>query len=96
VTCIRAYLIRRAGGSGYHPLDAESGLTRDGFSLGVVLFVGRLATRRGFAASRTVRRSAWGWSPSTAAIEQLVRGLGRQAQPFAQQQAARPRTARCW
>jgi hypothetical protein len=87
VTYTRAYLIRRAGGSGSHPLDAELGLTRDGFSPWVMGFVSRLATRLSFAASRTVCRSAWGWSPSTEAIEQLVLGLGRQAPPFAQPQA---------
>ena len=84
----RPYLIRRAGGSGYHPLDAELGLTRDGFSPWVIQFVCRLATRLSFAASRTVCRAALGWSPSTEVIEQWVLGLGRQAQPFAQQQAA--------
>jgi hypothetical protein len=87
VTYTRAYLIRRAGGSGYHPLDAELGLTRDGFSPWVMGFVSRLATRLSFAASRTVCRRALGGSPSAEAIEPLVLGLGRQAQPFAQQQA---------
>jgi hypothetical protein len=86
----RAYLIRRAGGSGYHPLDAELGLTRDGFSPWVIQFTCRLATRLSFAASRVVCRSALGWSPSTEVIEQWVLGLGRQARPFAHQQAAPP------
>lgn len=84
----RAYLIRRAGGPGYHPLDVELGLSRDGFSPWVIQFACRLATRLSFAASRIVCRSALGWSPSTEVIEQWVLGLGRQAQPFAQQQAA--------
>ena len=90
VTYARPYLICRAGGSGYHPLDAELGLTRDGFSPWVIQFVCRLATRLSFAASRTVCRSAFGWSPSTEAIETWVLGLGRHAQPFAQQQTAPP------
>jgi hypothetical protein len=90
VTYARAYLIRRAGGSGYHPLDAELGLSRDGFSPWVIQFACRLATRLSFAASRIVCRSALGWSPSTEVIEQWVLGLGRQAQPFAHQQAAPP------
>lgn len=82
----RAYLIRRAGGPGYHPLDAELGLTRDGFSPWVIQFASRLATRLSFAASRVVCRAALGWSPSTEVIEQWVLGLGRQAAPFARQQ----------
>lgn len=90
VSYARAYLIRRTGGSGYHPLDVELGLTRDGFSPWVIQFACRLATRLSFAASRVVCRSALGWSPSTEVIEQWVLGLGRQAQPFARQQAAPP------
>lgn len=90
VTYARPYLICRAGGSGYHPLDAELGLTRDGFSPWVIQFVCRLTTRLSFAASRTVCRSAFGWSPSTEVIEKWVMGLGRHAQPFAQQKAAPP------
>jgi hypothetical protein len=90
VTYARPYLICRAGGSGYHPLDAELGLTRDSFSPWVIQFVCRLTTRLSFAASRTVCRSALGWSPLTEVIEEWVLGLGRQAQPFAQQQAAPP------
>ena len=90
VTYARPYRICRAGGSGYHPLDAELGLTRDGFSPWVIPFACRLATRLSFAASRTVDQAALGRSPSTEAIEQWVLGLGRQAQPFARQQAAPP------
>jgi hypothetical protein len=86
LTYARAYLIRRAGGPGYHPLDAELGLTRDGFSPWVVQFTCRLATRLSFAASRVVCRAALGWSPSTEVIEQWVLGLGRRAAPFARQQ----------
>jgi hypothetical protein len=91
VTYARTYLICRAGGSGYHPLDAELGLTRDGFSPWVIQFVCRLTTRLSFAASRTVCRAALGWSPSTEVLEKWVLGLGRQAQPFAQQKAAPPK-----
>jgi hypothetical protein len=88
VTYQRAQLLRKKGGSGYHPLDVELGLTRDGFSPWVIQFVTRLATRMSFAASRLLCRSVLGWSPSTEAIEQLVLGLGRQAQPFMKQQPA--------
>jgi hypothetical protein len=85
VTYQRTHLIRKRGGHGYHPLDVALGLTRDGFSPWVIQFVTRLATRMSFAASRLLCRSVLGWSPSTEAIEQLVLGLGRQAQPFMQQ-----------
>jgi uncharacterized protein UPF0236 len=88
VTYRRTHWIRKRGGQGYHPLDAELGLTRDGFSPWVIQFVTRLATRLSFAASRLLCRSVLGWSPSTEAVEHLVLGLGRQAQPFMQQRAA--------
>jgi len=84
----RAQMIRVPGGQGYYPLDVELGLTRDGFSPGVISLVTRLATRMSFASSRLLCRWVLGWSPSTEAIEQLVLGLGRQAEPFARQQAA--------
>lgn len=84
----RAHLIPKQSGAGYHPLDVELGLTRDGFSPWVIQFVTRLATRMSFASARLLCRSVLGWSPSTQAIEELVLGLGRQAQPFVQQQAA--------
>jgi hypothetical protein len=41
-----------------------------------------------YGASRLICRAALGWSPSTEAIEHLVLGLGRQAAPFMEQQAA--------
>jgi hypothetical protein len=86
----RATVIRRRGGTSFHPLDVELGLTRDGFSPWVTAFVTRLATRLSYAASRLLCRAVLGWSPSTEAIEHLVLGLGRQAQAFAQQQPPPP------
>jgi hypothetical protein len=88
VTYARAQMHSRKGGSGYHPLDVELGLTRDGFSPWVIQFVTRLATRMSFAASRLLCRTVLGWSPSTKAIKLLVLGLGHQAQPFMKQQPA--------
>ena len=84
----RTQLIQKQGGNGYHPLDVELELTRDGFSPWVIQFVTRLATRMSFASARSLCRAVLGWSPSTEAIENLVLGLGRQARPFMQQQAA--------
>ena len=88
VKYVRSQMIRLRGGCGYHPLDAALGLTRDGFSPWVIQFVTRLATRMSFASSQLLCRSVLGWSPSVESIEELVLGLGRLAQPFAQQQPA--------
>jgi len=90
VTYGRAQLIRRGGGAGFYPLDAVLVLTRDGLSPWVIQWVGRLATRLSFAATRTLCRAALGWAPATETIEQVVLGLGRQAPMFLQQQAAPP------
>jgi hypothetical protein len=85
----RTHLIcKKKGGNGYHPLDVELGLTRDGFSPWVIGFVTRLSTRMSFAASRRLCHAVVGWAPSTDSIEQLVLGLGREAAPFVRQQAA--------
>jgi len=86
----RAQLIRRRGGTGFYPLDAVLGLTRDQLSPWLMQWVGRLATRLSFAATRLLCRAALGWSPATETIEQVVLGLGRQAAPFRQQLAAPP------
>src|SRR5271156_6430615 len=90
VTYGRAHLIHRHGGHGFHPLDAVLGLTRDHFSPGLMQLVARLATRLSYPATRLVCQAVLGWSPATEAIEQVVLGLGRQAAPFVQQQAAPP------
>jgi hypothetical protein len=87
----RAHLIRCRGGPGFYPLDAVLVLTRDGLSPWVMQWVGRLATRLSFAATRALCQAALRWSPATETIEQVVLGLGRQAAPFLQQLAAPPR-----
>jgi hypothetical protein len=78
----RAYLIDRAGGPGYHPLDAELGLTRDGLSPWVMSYVSRLATRLSYAATVLVCRASLGWSPSAEAVRRLVLGLGRRTDAY--------------
>ncbi|MCA1819136.1 MAG: hypothetical protein LC620_03650 [Halobacteriales archaeon] len=90
VVYCRAQLIRRGGGDGFYPLDAVLGLTRDQLSPWVMQFVGRLATRLSFAATRLLCQAALRWAPATETIEQVVLGLGRQAAPFMQQLAAPP------
>ena len=91
VTFGRTHLIQRQGGCGFYPLDAVLGLTRDRLSPWVMQLVGRLATRMSFAAARLVCKAVLRWSPATETIEQVVLGLGRQAQPFMQQLSAPPR-----
>jgi hypothetical protein len=90
VTYGRTQLIQRCGGAGFYPLDAVLGLTRDQLSPWVMQFVGRLATRMSFAATRLLCQAALRWSPATETIEQVVLGLGRHAAPFMQQLAAPP------
>lgn len=85
VTYRRHYLIAWRGGSGLFPLDAVLGLTRDRLSPWVMQWVGRLATRLSFAASRVVCKAVLNWSPATETIEQVVLGLGRYAAPFMKQ-----------
>jgi len=84
----RTQLVRRRGGSGFYPLDAVLGLTRDRLSPWMMQLVGRLATRMSFASARLVCKAVLCWSPATETIEQVVLGLGRQAAPFMQQLAA--------
>ena len=45
----RAYWVKRKGGGGFHPLDAELGLTRDGFSPWVISLACRLSTYLSYA-----------------------------------------------
>jgi len=78
----RAYLARRAGGGGFHPLDAVLGLSRDTFSPWVISLATRLTTRLSFKTARMVVTAFWGWSPSTEALEDLVLGLGRVAETY--------------
>lgn len=77
----RVYLTRGSGG-GWFPLDAQLGITSDGFSWRVVDTVTQLATRISYGASRSICKAILGWSPSTEAIESLVIGLGSRAPAF--------------
>jgi hypothetical protein len=85
VTYRRHYLIACAGGSGFFPLDAALGLTRDRLSPWVMQWVARLATRMSFAAARRICKAALNWSPAMETIEQVVLGWGRQAALFMKQ-----------
>jgi hypothetical protein len=83
----RAYLARRRGSRGFHPLDAALGLTRDIFSPWVISLATRLTTRLSFQTAKMVVTGFWGWSPSTEALEDLVLGLARSAPTY---MASRP------
>lgn len=85
VTYGRQYLIARAGGSGFWPLDAVLGLSRDRLSPWVRQWVARLATRMSFKAARMVCQAVLNWAPATETIEQVVLGMGRDAAPFMKQ-----------
>jgi hypothetical protein len=78
----RAYLARRRGHGGFHPLDAALGLTRDTFSPWVISLATRLTTRLSFQTAKMVVTAFWGWSPSTEALEHLVLGLARSAPAY--------------
>jgi hypothetical protein len=74
----RAYLHQTNGrGGGYFPLDLRLGLTADGFSIGVLSRVVRLATKMSFAVATQVMASFLRWAPATKSVERAVLGMGR-------------------
>jgi hypothetical protein len=76
----RAYLIpRKGGGPGFHPLDAQLGLTRDGFSPLLVSLFCRLCTRLSFRLTSELGGMFLGWSPAPSTVEEWTLGLGRPA-----------------
>jgi hypothetical protein len=79
----RAYLVPRRGhGPGWHPLDAELGLTRDPFSPWLVGCFCRLATRLSFRLSCELGGMFLGWAPAPSTVEGWVLGLGRPAHVY--------------
>ena len=88
VRYVRTYLREVGGGGGFHPLDAELGLSADRFSLNVLSLAVRLATKLSFAEARTTL----GWflsnPPATEVIEKTVLGLGRHTGEWFQTQPA--------
>ena len=82
----RTYLHQVNGrGGGYYPVDEKLGLTRDGFSFGLLARVVELATKMSYAAAATLTKSFIGWSPSTKTIEEATLGLGRHTQAWFEQ-----------
>lgn len=78
----RDYWVRKKGKGGYHPLDAELGLTSDGFSPWVISLACRLSAYLSYAKTTLVLKAFWGWSPSTETVEQWALGVGRQAAAY--------------
>lgn len=82
----RAYLVPRRGqGPGWHPLDAELGLTRDGVSPWLVRCFCRLATRLSFRLGSELGGMFLGWAPAPSTVEGWVLGLGRPAYAYLSQ-----------
>jgi hypothetical protein len=76
----RTYLIPRKGSAaGFHPLDAQLGLTRDSFSPLLIGWFCRLATRLSFRLAYELGGMFLGWAPAPSTIEGWVLGLGRPA-----------------
>jgi hypothetical protein len=79
----RVYLIPRQGqGPGFHPLDAQLGLTRDSFSPLLVSWFCRLCTRLSFRLASELGGMFLGWAPAPSTVEGWVLGLGRPAQVY--------------
>lgn len=85
----RTYMYCKDNEKGYYPLDDRLGMTRDGFSLPVIGWVTRLATRMSFDAAAVTFSAFLGWAPATRTIEEWVLGLGAHAVGY-QEQAGPP------
>jgi hypothetical protein len=78
----RTYLIPKGGGNGVHPLDAERGLSRDGFSPLLIGWFCRLATRLSFRLACEMGGMFLGQAPAASTVEGWVLGLGRPAHTY--------------
>ena len=78
----RAYLIPKGGGNGVHPLDAELGLSRDGFCPLLISWFCRLATRLSFGLACEMGGMFLGQAPAASTVEGWVQGLGRSAHVY--------------
>ena len=78
----RDYWVRRWSKGGFHPLDEELGLTRDGFSPWVISLACRLSTYLSYAKTTLIMKAFWGWTPSTETVEPWVLGVGQNAAAY--------------
>jgi len=81
VTCWRTY-VRKAGGTGLHPLDRALGLTADGFTMLVISKCARLSTLVPYEQVTALSLLFLGWSPSKTTVEKSVLGFGRYTQEW--------------
>jgi hypothetical protein len=85
----RTYMYSDEAGEGFYPLDNALGMTRDGFTLPVVSWVTRLATKMSYKGAAATFAMFMGWAPSTRTIEELALGMGAHAREY-QEQAPPP------
>ena len=85
----RTYMYSDEAGEGFYPLDNALGLTRDRFTLPVVSWVTRLATKMSYEGAAATFAMFMGWAPSTKTIEELTLGMGARAREY-QEQAPPP------
>lgn len=87
----RTYLEQTNGRrGGFFPVDAELGLSADGFTMGILGRAVQLATRMSFAAATVVLSRFVGWSPSHKTIEKATLGLGHYTSEWVEQRPAPP------
>ena len=67
---------------GFHPTDAELGLTDDRMTMGVLALSARMASKMSFAEAHSTTALAIPTAPSTEAIEKAVLGLGHHTENF--------------
>lgn len=77
----RTYM-RGSNNAGFHPLDAELGLTADRISFNLLAVSVRLATRLSFAEARSTLSWFTPTPPSTEVIEHGVLGMGAYAEKY--------------
>jgi hypothetical protein len=78
--------VARPGAACDLPVDRELSLV-GGFSLGVVVAVGRLCAQMAFAGARETFAQTYQWAPSSRATLRMVDALGDRARPFLEQAA---------
>lgn len=85
----RTYFSCDETNQGFYPLDDALGMTRDGFTLPVIGWVSRLASKMAYETAGGLFAAFFGWAPATRTIEEMVLGLGAYAQRY-QEQAGPP------
>lgn len=84
-TYVRGPRLKKGRRRGFHPLDAQLGLTQDRFSMGALALGAYLATKMSFSQARECLARTTGEAPSTEILEKAVLGLGAHADAFFEQ-----------